>query len=43
MAVIEQRMATAFGLEGEAWLRHANPWSVDTRIPDRPAAAGSRS
>jgi hypothetical protein len=27
------RVARAFGLEGEAWLRHANPWSVYTRIP----------
>ena len=27
------RIASAFGVEGEAWLRHANPWSVYTRIP----------
>ena len=33
MAAVEKSMATAFGLEGEAWLRHANPWSVYTRIP----------
>lgn len=26
-------MKKAFGLEGDAWLRHANPWSVYTRIP----------
>jgi hypothetical protein len=43
MAAIEQRMTTAFGLGGQGGLRHASPWSVDTRIPDRPAAAGSRS
>ena len=28
-----ERIARAFGLEGDAWLRHANPWSVYTRIP----------
>jgi hypothetical protein len=33
MAAIEKSMATAFGLEGDAWQRHANPWSVYTRIP----------
>jgi hypothetical protein len=33
MATIEDRMAKAFGLEGDAWERHANPWSVYTRIP----------
>lgn len=34
MTAIEGRMATAFGLEDEAaWQRHANPWSVYTRIP----------
>jgi hypothetical protein len=26
-------VARAFGLEGDAWQRHANPWSVYTRIP----------
>jgi hypothetical protein len=30
---IEATMAKAFGLEGDAWQRHANPWSVYTRIP----------
>ncbi|MFW3171972.1 DUF6653 family protein [Geodermatophilus sp. CPCC 206100] len=30
---IEASMAKAFGLTGEAWQRHANPWSVYTRIP----------
>ena len=33
MTTIEDRMAKAFGLEGEAWERHAHPWSVYTRIP----------
>ena len=34
MAAMEQRMAKVFGLEGDAaWRRHANPWSVYTRIP----------
>ena len=31
---VERRMAAAFGLADEqAWRRHANPWSVWTRIP----------
>ena len=31
---MERRMAVAFGLRDEqAWRRHANPWSVYTRIP----------
>jgi hypothetical protein len=30
---VEKSVAKAFGLEGDAWLRHANPWSVYTRIP----------
>lgn len=33
MATMESRMASAFGLTGDAWRRHANPWSVYTRIP----------
>ena len=33
MTSMEQRMARTFGLEGAAWHRHANPWSVYTRIP----------
>ena len=38
MTSMEQRMARTFGLEGDgAWQRHANPWSVYTRIPG-PAA-----
>jgi hypothetical protein len=34
-------MAQAFGLEGEVWQRHANPWSVYTRIPIPPLLAGA--
>jgi hypothetical protein len=31
---LDGRLAKVFGLDGEqAWLRHANPWSVYTRIP----------
>ncbi|HEY6647429.1 MAG TPA: DUF6653 family protein [Mycobacterium sp.] len=31
---LEARLANVFGLKGEdAWRRHANPWSVYTRIP----------
>jgi hypothetical protein len=30
---MEAKMAKAFGLEGDGWQRHANPWSVYTRIP----------
>ena len=30
---VDTRLAKAFGLEGDAWQRHANPWSVYTRIP----------
>ena len=29
----EDSVKKAFGLEGEVWLRHANPWSVYTRMP----------
>jgi hypothetical protein len=35
----KDRVARLFGLEGEAWLRHANPWSVYTRIPIPPVLA----
>jgi hypothetical protein len=37
MATMESGMAKVFGLKGDAWRRHANPWSVYTRIP-APAA-----
>jgi hypothetical protein len=43
---VDTRMARAFGLEGDSWQRHANPWSVWTRIPIPPllvAAVWSRS
>jgi hypothetical protein len=30
---MDTKVAKAFGLEGDAWQRHANPWSVYTRIP----------
>lgn len=31
---LEARLANVFGLKGQdAWRRHANPWSVYTRIP----------
>ena len=33
MATMETKMAAVFGLSGDAWTRHANPWSVYTRIP----------
>jgi hypothetical protein len=38
---IDAAMAKAFGLEGDAWMRHANPWSVYTRIPIPPLLAGA--
>ena len=38
---IDAAMARAFGLEGDAWMRHANPWSVYTRIPIPPLMAGA--
>lgn len=28
----QQRVARLFGLEGDKWMRHANPWSVGTRF-----------
>jgi hypothetical protein len=34
-------MAKAFGLEGGTWQRHANPWSVYTRIPIPPLLAAA--
>jgi hypothetical protein len=43
---MDARLAKAFGLEGDGWQRHANPWSVYTRIPIPPllvAAIWSRT
>ena len=28
----ERRVAGLFGLKGDSWMRHANPWSVWTRF-----------
>ena len=39
MASIAEKTAKAFRLTDEAWLRHANPWSVYTRILIPPAFA----
>ena len=39
MASFAEKTAKAFRLTDEAWLRHANPWSVYTRIPIPPAFA----
>ena len=33
MTTINDRMSRAFGLDATGWTRHANPWSVYTRIP----------
>jgi hypothetical protein len=38
---MDARMARAFGLEGDAWQRHANPLSVYTRIPIPPLLAAA--
>jgi uncharacterized protein DUF6653 len=38
---LDVELAKAFGLQGEAWQRHANPWSVYTRIPIPPLLAGA--
>ncbi len=39
MASVADRTAKVFGLTDQVWLRHANPWSVYTRIPIPPAFA----
>jgi hypothetical protein len=31
--MIDNKVARAFGLDAAGWSRHANPWSVYTRIP----------
>ncbi|WP_138757444.1 DUF6653 family protein [Modestobacter altitudinis] len=38
---VDTRLAKAFGLEEDAWQRHANPWSVYTRIPIPSLLAGA--
>ncbi len=38
---IETSMAKAFGLDSDGWARHANPWSVYTRIPIPAMLAGA--
>jgi hypothetical protein len=38
---MEARMTKAFGLDWGAWQRHANPWSVYTRIPIPPLLAAA--
>lgn len=35
----ERRVAKLFGMEGEKWMRHANPWSVWTRFAFLPMLA----
>jgi uncharacterized protein DUF6653 len=41
MAASEAKLAKAFGLQGTGWRRHANPWSVYTRIPIPAALAAA--
>ncbi len=36
MTTPEEKIAKIFGLEGEKWLKHANPWSVWTRFATLP-------
>jgi len=33
MTTLNDRIGRAFGLDAAGWARHANPWSVYTRIP----------
>ena len=35
----QRRVARFFGLEGDHWMRHANPWSVGTRFAVMPMIA----
>ena len=37
----QRRVAKLFGLEGDRWMRHANPWSVWTRFAVLPLLAVS--
>ncbi|MGG5823043.1 DUF6653 family protein [Falsiroseomonas sp. HW251] len=36
---LEARIARSHGMDDEAWARHANPWSVWTRVPILPLLA----
>lgn len=36
---VERRVARLFGLAGDTWMRHANPWSVWTRFAGVPVLA----
>ena len=38
---LDATIAKAFGLQGDAWQRHANPWSVFTRLPIPPLLVGA--
>ena len=38
-AASENKVAKLFGLTGENWMRHANPWSVWTRFAVPPLLA----
>jgi hypothetical protein len=38
---MEATVAKAFGRDGDGWQRHANPWSVYTRIPIPPLLAAA--
>ncbi|MBQ4915333.1 hypothetical protein J8L85_12845 [Maribacter sp. MMG018] len=33
---LEEKIAKAFGLKGDSWMKHANPWSVWTRFMSLP-------
>lgn len=37
----ERRIARLFGLAGDSWMRHANPWSVWTRFAGVPLLAAA--
>ena len=36
---LEARIARAHGMDDDSWARHANPWSVWTRVPILPLLA----
>ncbi len=36
-----EKISGAFGLKGDSWMRHSNPWSVWTRFSVLPMLAGS--